>query len=46
MASEDHALLLGSLLVLAMLATLMVATRRVDWWTLGGRAADAGARTA
>lgn len=45
MASEDHALLLGSLLVLAMLATLMVATRRVDWWTLGDRAADPGART-
>lgn len=45
LASEDHALLLGSLLVLAMLATLMVATRRVDWWTLGDRAADPGART-
>lgn len=29
--SEDHALLLGSTLVFALLATIMIATRRMDW---------------
>ena len=29
--SEDHALLMGSLLVFALLAAIMVTTRRVDW---------------
>jgi inner membrane protein len=32
---EDHALLLGSLLVFACVAAAMVATRRVDWYALG-----------
>lgn len=32
---EDHALLLGSLLVFACVAGAMVATRRVDWYRLG-----------
>ena len=36
LASESHALLLGALLVFGMLATLMLATRHVDWWSLGG----------
>jgi inner membrane protein len=31
---EDHALLLGSLLVFTCLAAAMIATRRVDWYTL------------
>ena len=31
---EDHALLMGSLLVFACVASAMVATRRVDWYTL------------
>ena len=35
LASESHALMLGSLLVFGMLATLMLATRHVDWWSLG-----------
>jgi inner membrane protein len=32
--SEDHAMLLGSLLVFALLAIAMVATRKVDWSTV------------
>ena len=36
--SEDHALLMGSLMVFAVLALFMLATRRVDWaLTLTGR---------
>ena len=35
LASESHALLLGALLVFGMLAALMLATRHVNWWTLG-----------
>jgi inner membrane protein len=35
--SEDHALLLGSLLVFAALATVMVLTRGVDWTALSKR---------
>lgn len=33
--SEDNALLLGSLLLFGLLAMLMVATRKVDWYALG-----------
>ena len=36
LASENNALLLGALLVFAMLAALMLGTRHVDWWQLGG----------
>jgi len=32
---EDHALLMGSLLVFACVASAMVATRRVDWYAVG-----------
>ncbi|MFP5249142.1 MAG: cell envelope integrity protein CreD, partial [Acidobacteriota bacterium] len=32
---EDHALLMGSLLVFACIAAAMTATRRVDWYALG-----------
>lgn len=35
--SEDHAMLLGSVLVFTLLAVAMVATRRVDWYGLAGR---------
>jgi inner membrane protein len=35
--SEDHALLLGSLLVFGMLAAVMVITRKLDWTALSGR---------
>jgi inner membrane protein len=42
--SEDHALLLGALLVFFALAVVMVATRKLDWAALSGRlgAATAG----
>lgn len=33
--SEDHALLMGSLLLFALLAAMMFATRNVDWFKLG-----------
>jgi inner membrane protein len=32
--SEDHALLMGALLVFACVASAMVATRRVDWYSI------------
>lgn len=38
--SEDHALLMGSLLLFALLAAMMFATRNVDWFKLGDAAAD------
>jgi inner membrane protein len=42
LASESNALLLGSLLVFGMLAVLMLATRRVDWYALNGVGAPEG----
>ena len=33
--AEDHALLMGSILVFAAMAAIMVATRRVDWYAVG-----------
>ncbi|CAN5292747.1 cell envelope integrity protein CreD [soil metagenome] len=39
LASENDALLLGALLVFGMLSLLMLATRKVDWYALGGTAA-------
>ncbi len=35
---EDCALLLGSIALFILLAALMLATRRVDWWSVGGPA--------
>jgi inner membrane protein len=35
LVSEDHALLLGSLLLFVALGLTMIATRRLDWYTLG-----------
>lgn len=40
LASENNALLLGALLVFGMLSALMLATRHVDWWRLGGAPGD------
>jgi inner membrane protein len=37
--SEDNALLLGSLLLFGLLALLMIATRKVDWYALSAPAA-------
>ncbi len=42
--SEQNALLLGSLLLFAMVAALMIATRKVDWYALGGGPVSAAAR--
>jgi inner membrane protein len=39
--SEDYALLLGSLFLFAVLAAVMVITRRVDWYRVGEAAAEA-----
>jgi len=41
--SEDHALLLGSLLVFLTLAVAMIATRKVDWAALSARLAGGAA---
>ena len=38
LVSEDNALVLGAGLLFAVLAALMVVTRKVDWYQLGGRA--------
>ncbi|NIA68685.1 cell envelope integrity protein CreD [Pelagibius litoralis] len=35
--SEDHAMLMGSFLLLALLAAAMYATRNFDWYALGSR---------
>jgi inner membrane protein len=37
--SEDHSLLLGSILVFGMLAAVMLATRRIDWYRVASPAA-------
>lgn len=44
---EDHALLVGSLLVFALLSVAMAATRRIDWSALSSRLAaqEIGAKT-
>ena len=36
LGSEDYALLMGSVLVFALLAAVMIFTRRVDWNATGG----------
>ncbi|WP_133501531.1 cell envelope integrity protein CreD [Cognatilysobacter terrigena] len=38
--SEDNALVLGSLLLFAILAAIMIATRRLDWYRVGGQLAS------
>ncbi len=43
LASESNALLLGALLMFGMLALLMIATRRVDWYSLGPKEGEAAA---
>ena len=39
--SENNALVMGSILLFAVLAALMVATRKVDWYQIGKPAAAA-----
>jgi inner membrane protein len=41
LVSEDNALLLGTSLLFVILAALMLVTRRVDWYQLGGGKASA-----
>jgi len=36
LSSENNALVLGAILLFAVLAAIMVATRKVDWYRLGG----------
>lgn len=45
LASESNALLLGALLIFGMLATLMLVTRKVDWYALSRRNEAAPAAT-
>jgi len=40
LVSEDNALLLGSLLIFALLAAAMAATRKLDWYALGASAPE------
>ena len=40
--SEDNALLMGALLLFAALGTTMLASRRIDWYRIGGIAAEGG----
>jgi inner membrane protein len=40
LASEDNALVLGTALLFVSLATLMLATRRVDWYQVAGGSAQ------
>lgn len=42
---EDHALLMGSALVFALLAATMIGTRRVDWYRIGPVAAATASAT-
>jgi len=41
LASEDNALLMGTLLLFVALGVMMLATRRLDWYRIGGRLATA-----
>ena len=41
LVSEDNALLMGSLLLFVILAAIMLATRKVDWYQLGKKPAEA-----
>ncbi len=38
--SEDFALLMGTFLLFAMLATVMLLTRRIDWYEMGARSSS------
>jgi inner membrane protein len=42
LCSEDNALVMGAILLFAVLAAIMVATRKIDWYALGGAAPAAG----
>ena len=42
--AEDYSLLGGALLLFGLLAAVMIATRRVDWYALGAKPAGQSAR--
>jgi inner membrane protein len=44
--AEDYSLLGGSLLLFGLLAVVMIATRRIDWYVLTGNRSLSGAREA
>jgi len=44
-SADDYALLMGSMLLFALLAVVMILTRRVDWFALGQRDAAKSVRT-
>ena len=46
LVSEDNALVLGAGLLFAILATIMMATRKVDWYALQGGSLGSAFRTA
>jgi inner membrane protein len=46
LSSESNALVLGAMLLFAVLAGIMVATRKVDWYRLGGDDSGTGALAA
>ena len=45
LVSESNALVMGSILLFAVLAAIMVATRKVDWYQIGKADAPAGSAT-
>jgi len=44
--AEDYSLLGGSLLLFGLLAAVMIATRRIDWYALTGNRSLSGAQQA
>ena len=46
LVSEDNALVLGAGLLFVVLATIMVVTRKVDWYALQGGSLGSAFRTA
>ena len=42
LSAEDYALLMGSLLLFGLLGTVMVLTRKLDWYGVGTRKVEQG----
>lgn len=42
LSAEDYALLMGSLLLFGLLGTVMVLTRKLDWYGVGKRKVEQG----
>ena len=41
LVSEDNALVMGTILLFGILAAIMVVTRKIDWYNVGKKQADA-----